>query len=155
MNVRKYQKKDHAACMELFISNTPKFFAIEEVPIFEEWLVAQEKGLIANPISEKEYYFVLEDHNKIVGCAGYLSVKDSNEVHLSWGMVDSKFQKLGYGKELLEYRLQSISQNFPHKKICLETTQNIAPFFEKYGFKVINIEPKFYSESLDRYEMKK
>ena len=46
-------------------------------------------------------------------------------------------------------------ENFPDKKICLATTKDIAPFFEKYGFKVINIKPKLYSEFLDRYEMEK
>ena len=106
-------------------------------------------------VSEKEYYFILEDRDNILGCAGYLLVQNSNEIYLSWGMVNRKFQKLGYGKELLNYRIKSISQNFPGKKICLATTQDISSFFEKYGFKVTNIKPKFYSESLDRYEMEK
>lgn len=155
MNIRKYQKKDHAACMGIIKSNTPDFFAIEEIALFKEWLIAQENGLLAYTVSEKEYYFILENNNDILGCAGYLLVENSNEIYLSWGMVKRQFQKLGYGKKLLEYRIKSISQNFPDKKICLATTQDIAPFFEKYGFKVINIKPKFYSESLDRYEMEK
>lgn len=155
MNIRTYKKKDHAACMEIMKSNTPEFFAKDEVPLFEEWLVAQEKGISAHPVSEKEYYFVLEDNNNILGCAGYLLLENSNEIYLSWGMVNRKFQKLGYGKKLLEYRFESISQNFPQRKISLATTQDISPFFEKYGFKITNIKPKFYSESLDRYEMEK
>ncbi|CAM1365343.1 GNAT family N-acetyltransferase [Tenacibaculum xiamenense] len=155
MNIRPYKKKDRAACMEIIKSNTPEFFAMDEVPLFEEWLIAQEKGLLAHDVSEKEYYFVLEDDDNVLGCAGYLLVKNSNEIFLSWGMVNRKFQKLGYGKKLLEYRFKSISQNYPDKKIALATTQDIAPFFEKYGFKTTNIKPKFYSESLDRYEMEK
>ncbi len=155
MNIRRYQKEDHVACMEIMKSNTPKFFAMDEVTLFKEWLVAQEKGTLAYSVSEKEYYFVLEDNNNILGCAGYLLVDNTNEIYLSWGMVDHRFQKLGYGKKLLEYRIKSISQNFPDKKITLATTQNIAPFFEKYGFKTTNIKPKFYSESLDRYEMER
>ena len=141
--------------MEIMKSNTPEFFATDEVPLFEEWLVAQEKGTLAYSVSEEEYYFVLEDNHEILGCAGYLVLKDANEVFLSWGMVDRKLQKMGYGKKLLEYRFQSISENFPERKISLATTQDIAPFFEKYGFKTITVKPKFYSESLDRYEMEK
>ncbi|MCT4583095.1 MAG: GNAT family N-acetyltransferase [Flavobacteriales bacterium] len=155
MTIRTYQKEDYAACMEILKSNTPQFFAMEEIPLFEEWLIAQEKGLLAYAVSEKEYYYVLEDNDEIIGCAGYLLVKNTNEIYLSWGMVNRRFQKLGYGKKLLKYRIDSISQHFPDKKIVLATTQNIAPFFEKYGFKTTNIKPKFYSESLDRYEMEK
>ena len=32
LNIRKYQKKDHEACMEIIKSNTPKFFSTEETP---------------------------------------------------------------------------------------------------------------------------
>lgn len=155
MKIREYKKKDHVACMEIIRSNTPEFFGMDEVPLFKEWLYAQEKGDLAYSVSEKEFYFVLEENGQVLGSAGYLLLKKTNEIFLSWGMVNRKFQKLGYGKELLEYRIKSISQNFPEKKICLATTQDIAPFFEKYGFKVINIKPKFYSEFLDRYEMEK
>ena len=155
MNIRKYKKKDHVACMEIIRSNTPEFFAMDEVPLFEEWLYAQEIGTLAHTVSEKEFYFVLEENDEILGCAGYLLVKNTKEIFLSWGMVNRKFQKLGYGKKLLEYRFKSISQNFPDRKISLATTQDIAPFFEKYGFKITDIKPKFYSESLDRYEMEK
>ena len=155
MNIRTYNKNDHAACMEIIKSNTPEFFAIEEITLFKEWLIAQENGVLAYPVSEEEYYFVLEVNNDILGCAGYLLVENSNEIYLSWGMVNRNFQKLGYGKKLLDYRIKSISQNFPDRKISLSTTQDIAPFFEKYGFNIINITPKFYSDSLDRYEMEK
>ena len=155
MNIRAYQINDHTACMEIIKSNTPLFFAVDEVPLFEAWLIAQEKGLLAHPISEKEYYFIIEEGNKIVGCAGYLLAQNSGEIYLSWGMVHHEYQKHGHGKKLLEYRIKSIAQKYPDRKVCLTTTQDIAPFFEKYGFKVTHIKPKFYSESLDRYEMEK
>ncbi|MFK7787439.1 MAG: N-acetyltransferase family protein [Crocinitomicaceae bacterium] len=129
MKIRAYRKEDHAACMEIIKSNTPEFFGVDEIPLFEKWLVAQEKGLLDHPVSEKEYYFVLEDNNDVLGCAGYLLIENSNDIYLSWGMINRKFQKMGYGKKLLEYRFKSISQNFPDKKISLATTQDIAPFF--------------------------
>lgn len=155
MNIRKYSAKDREACIEIIKSNTPDFFSTEEIPLFEEWLVAQENGTLAYQVSEKELYFVLEDQHQIIGCAGYLLVKDSREIFLSWGMVSRTSQKKGFGKKLLEYRFDSIAKSFPNHKIVLATTQDIAPFFEKYGFKTTDIKPKFYSESLDRYEMEK
>jgi N-acetylglutamate synthase-like GNAT family acetyltransferase len=139
--------------MEIIKSNTPDYFAEDEIPVFKDWLVAQEDGKIAYPVSEKEFYFVLEENNNVIGCAGYLLLKDSTKTFLSWGMVHRKFQKLGYGKKLLEHRFDSIAQNFPNKTISLATTQEIAPFFEKYGFKPTEIKPKYFSKSMDRYEM--
>ncbi len=155
MNIRKYSKKDHMACMEIIKINTPDYFGEDEIPLFKDWLVAQEEGKLAYSVSEKEFYFVLEENNRVIGCAGYLLVKNSTKIYLSWGMVHRQFQKLGYGKKLLEYRFDSITQNFPNSIIALATTQEIAPFFEKHGFKTIEIKPKYYSESLDRYEMEK
>ncbi len=153
MKIRAYRKKDRNACMEIINSNTPEYFAIEELSLFEKWLIAQEKGILAHPVSEKEYYFVLELNNQIIGCAGYLLVENSKDIYLSWGMVKAKFQKRGYGKKLLEHRFEHISGNFPDRRICLATTQDVAPFYEKHGFKTVKVIRKFYSESLDRYEM--
>ncbi len=150
-----YAEECYNSCMDIFISNTPDYFAYDEQPHFEDWLKAQGNGKLAHPVSEKEFYYVLIDLNKVIGCAGFLLAKNSGEIYLSWGMVHRQFQKLGYGKLLLDYRLQSIEQSHPNKKIRLSTTQDIAPFFEHYGFKTINIKEKYYAQNLDRYEMEK
>lgn len=155
MNIRRYSKKDRIACLDIIKSNTPEYFGEDEIPLFEKWLIAQEEGKLAHPVSEREFYFVLEDDGQILGCAGYLLVRNSNEIYLSWGMVHRKQHKTGLGKALLDYRFASISEKFPDRKISLATTQEIAPFFEKYGFKTTKIQPQFYSETLDRYDMEK
>jgi len=68
-------------------------------------------------------------------------------------MVDRKLHKKGFGKALLEFRFKDIKEKFPERRIALTTTQDIAPFFVKYGFEITKVVPKYYSETLDRVEM--
>lgn len=155
INIISYTEKYFHDCLNIIKSNTPEFFAEDEVPLFEKWLIAQENGELAHKLSEKEYYFVIESEANVVGCGGYLLVRDSDEIYLAWGMVNRKLQKLGFGKELLEFRFKDISEKYPERRIALTTTQDIAPFFIKYGFEITNVISKYYSETLDRVEMKK
>jgi predicted GNAT family N-acyltransferase len=133
----------------------PKYFALDERQLFEDWLTAQEAGKLAHPVSSKEYFYIIEVNQEIVGCAGYLTVKDQSEIYLAWGMVDQKLHKAGFGKALLKYRLEEIENNYPDYKVSVATTQDIAPFFQKFGFKILNITKNYYSENLDRYDMQK
>ena len=155
MNIIPYSKAHRTSCLEIIKSNTPKYFAEDETPLFESWLIAQEEGRLAHPVSEKEFYFVMETEGQIIGCAGYLLVKESDKVFLSWGMVHQDFHKQGFGKAFLEYRFDANENDFPDRKIALATTQDIAPFFSKHGFDTVLIKPKFYSPTLDRVEMER
>lgn len=155
MNIRLYTAADHNACMEAMRSNTPAYFAEDELAMFDRWLEAQEVGRLEHPVSEKEVYFVLEEDGRVWGCGGYLLVKDTDEIFLAWGMVHSSKHKLGWGKALLDFRIQHISENHPDRKIALSTTQDIVPFFEKYGFVITQVKPRYYSSTLDRVEMER
>lgn len=153
MQIRPYTANDHSSCMEIMRSNTPAFFAENEVELFDRWLEAQEVGRLEHPVSEKEVYFVLEKDHVILGCGGYLLVKDTNEIFLAWGMVHRQYHGTGLGKALLEFRIDAISTNHPDRVIALSTTQDIAPFFQKYGFRITHVKPRYYSSTLDRVEM--
>lgn len=155
MKIRPYAKADHSACMDAMQSNTPKYFADDEVDLFDRWLEAQELGRLEHPVSEKEVYFVLEVNGKVIGCGGYLLVKESDEIFLAWGMVHNDFHKQGLGLKLLDYRINHIIQHHPERRIALSTTQDIAPFFEKYGFIITQVKPRYYSSTLDRVEMER
>ena len=58
MLFRAYQASVTAACLELFDSNTPAFFAPSEREDFEAYL------------AEAPHYFVLVLEDRIVGCGG-------------------------------------------------------------------------------------
>lgn len=143
MPFRTYQISDKAACLELFRSNVPKFFAPHEEAEFSDFL--GDPGMT-------EDYFVLEDEGKIVGCGGVF-VKDTVG-GLSWGMVANDKHRKGYGKQLLLERLEYLREHFPHvKEVRLDTSQHTFTFFGKFGFVTRDIIENGYAEGLHRYEM--
>jgi len=90
LKIIKYNQSHFQSCLNIIKSNTPEFFAEDEFLLFEKWLIVQENGELAHKLSEKEYYFVIESEGKIVGCGGYLLVRDSDEIYGSytflWGL---------------------------------------------------------------------
>jgi ribosomal-protein-alanine N-acetyltransferase len=153
MNIRLYQPKDKKACIEIFKSNMPRFFATSELPEFELWIDALGVGKESHKGKGAEQYFVIEIMNEIVGCGGYAKISD-DEVTLTWGMVAQSLHGKGVGKKLLEYRLDAIKSLFPTASVALDTTQFSYGFFEHLGFKITGIIKDFYGQGLDRYDMK-
>ena len=139
MTLRPYEQSDKEACLELFRSNTPKFFAPHEETGFGSYL--------ENP----GHYFVLENPT-IIGCGGY-GVSDIT-AYLAWGMVHHTQHGTGAGKRLLLERLNLITTHPEVKDIILDTSQHTFGFFEKLGFVTTKITEHSYSENLHRYDMK-
>lgn len=153
MIIRSYTSRDHAACIELFNGNTPKYFDPSELTDFESWLRGQDDGKLAYKQTGEEFYFVVEIENKIVACGGFYIPKEGFEASLTWGMVASDRHRQGLGKTLLLHRIQEIETHFPQYSIVLDTTQFSYPFFEKHGFRITKITPDFYGQGMDRYDM--
>lgn len=151
-NIRHYTSQDREACLELFRSNMPKFFDPTELPLFERFLDAQEKGISGKAAHSNEHYFVLADEETVVGCGG-IALKDNNTVCMAWGMVGNSLHKKGYGAQLLEYRIARSKALYPTAKIGLDTTQHSEGFFARFGFKTWKITKDFYAPGMDRYDM--
>ncbi|RYE24894.1 MAG: GNAT family N-acetyltransferase [Sphingobacteriales bacterium] len=151
MNIRSYTPADRQRCMEIFESNVPKYFTLPEREQFEFWLNWQDKGVHAYLDSIAELYYVIEDNYEIVGCGG-LGV-DRVHAILAWGMVDNKYHGKGYGRALLEYRLNIWSEQYSNYPMILDTSQYTYTFFEQYGFKITKITDHGYTEGLHRYDM--
>ena len=150
--VRKYEARDKIQCVDIFKSNFPKYFTAEELPPFEAWLDNSGKDPIyAN--SEADYYYVVEDENKIVGCGGFYKVRDSREVRFAWGMILNDSHNKGYGTVLHTHRLSRINEMYPQALITLGTSQHTFRFFEKMGFRVTEITPDGYGVGMDKYDM--
>ena len=64
MNVRPYHPNDEAACLALFGSNMPRFFAEAERPDFADFLATLVDPSAADP------YFVIEEGGQVVACGG-------------------------------------------------------------------------------------
>ncbi|MBI3234572.1 MAG: GNAT family N-acetyltransferase [Bacteroidetes bacterium] len=147
--IRLYDPKDKATCIEAFKSNVPKYFTEDEVALFDVFL-----DEIAHPeISNQTYYYVILENDEVVGCGGFGIREGAKDVTLAWGLVHNNHHKTNLGVKLLSYRLEQIQIHFPNADVYIDTTQHTYTFFEKYGFVTTKITEDFYAKGLHRYDM--
>jgi ribosomal protein S18 acetylase RimI-like enzyme len=149
--IRNYTTSDRDACMTIFKSNMPKFFAPVELVDFENWLNwYRKKEVSADTIDS---YFVLEVDGQVIASGGFFLDLSSRQASMTWGMVANDQHGMGYGRQLLLYRIDQIRTIQLDAFIVLDTSQHAYRFFEKQGFIVQKITPNGYAEGLDRYDM--
>lgn len=143
-HMRPYRNNDRSACLGLFDSNAPKYFAFEERKDFDSFL-DEPKG----------HYFVMEDDKgEIVACGGYAAHKEETSVAgLCWGMVHRDFHRLGIGYQLLAERLERIAAEPQFSHVRIDTSQHSRGFFERFGFVVKRILPDGFARGLDLVAM--
>ena len=139
---RPYTPEDRAACSALFAANTPHWFAAHEQEQYEVFL---DEG--------PGDYFLMLENGVIIGAGGIEVEATRNTGWLTWGMVDSTRHGEGLGKSLLEYRLQQLKADPRVLRVCIDSSQLTAPFYEKYGFTTQRVIPDGYAKGLHRHEM--
>jgi predicted GNAT family N-acyltransferase len=150
ITIKEYLPEHKDRLLQIFESNMPLYFAEEELQLFFNFL--DRDALQRGP------YSVIFNDDTIVGCGGIAlnqPSKYTNELHviMTWGMIDNKVHKNGFGKELLLFRIKQAKELYPEVKIALGTTQYTFPFFEKYGFKTVAYEKDHWAKGLDLYQM--
>ncbi|MBL7921627.1 MAG: GNAT family N-acetyltransferase [Bacteroidia bacterium] len=150
--IREYRASDRSACIAIFKSNMPLYFAPEEFPLLENWLDSKDKNEIAYENNHAEHFYVVEKNSMVVACGGFYLTNET-DAKITWGMVENSYHKKGIGKEFLLYRLEEIKQHYPESIISLDTSQHTFSFFEKMGFTVKKITREGYGKNLDRYDM--
>lgn len=148
--IKLYQPEHKPTLLEIFKSNMPLYFAEHELDMFATFL--ERDASIRGP------YNIIFNDDAIVACGGIAlnqPTKYTNEPHviMTWGMVDNKHHKEGYGKALLKLRIEQAKETYPGIRIALGTTQHTFQFFEKYGFKTVFYEKDHWGEDLDLYQM--
>jgi ribosomal-protein-alanine N-acetyltransferase len=158
--IQPYQPKDKFACIRIFDSNCPKYFAPGELDLFIEWLENQGgSGLTTyqsptyRNASHDAYYVLNHPEHGIIGCGGFYIKDKPAEARLAWGMVHADHQGKGHGSELYRYRLAAIRSRWPQHHVTLGTSQHTYPFYEKMGMKVITSFRNGYGPGIDRYDM--
>lgn len=148
MKLRDYRPNDKAACLAIFDSNIPQFFARHERLEFDAFLNA--------PLCT---YFVIEADNApfpapIIGCGGYHYDPETSKAILCWGMVARAHHKTGVGKALLVGRLMKLCAESDGAAVLrLNTSQHTYGFFEKFGFVVTRIVEHGFAPGLHEYDM--
>lgn len=142
--VRDYAPADRAACLAVFETNVPDFFAAAEREELEAFL--------RDPSGP---YLVLEDDDgRIVACGGYAVEPGSETADLCWGMVARDRQGAGLGRWLTEARLARIRRDAAVREVALRTSQHTRGFYERMGFVTESVVADGFSPGLHRYDMR-
>ena len=146
MLLRRYEDRDLAACLAVFDSNVPKFFAPHEREGFASFLGELERYAVQ--------YFVLVDgpdpRSRVVACAGVGRRED--EARMCWGIVDAAHQGEGLGRLLLLLRLVRGAE-LGARRAGLDTIPSVAPFFEREGFVITGGEDDHYGPGIHRRDL--
>lgn len=139
-----YAIEDRPACLAVFDSNTPHFFAPEERAEYSEFL----QSLVL-----KRPYLVLRQGDEVVGCGGLKVIAQEKTAFLSWGMVARHYHGKGVGRFLAEARLDLARSIAEVETVTLNTSQHTRGFYEKLGFTATKVTPNGYAPGLDRWDM--
>lgn len=144
LTYRKYEAQDLERLRTMFFSNIPPYFDESEWPLFEKFL--------ANDLGKNWFYEVAVHEDRIVG-AGGIGLKPDGTVNMAWGLLDRAEHKKGFGRELLEHRLDWAERVFPGIPISVTTSQHTYGFFERLGFIVTEFKEDFWATGLHLYRM--
>ena len=142
MRIEPYKSKYFDNCIEVIQSNTPKYIFPNEHLDYKNYLLRKDKT-----------YFVLFNDCTLVACGGYGLNKSQTKASLYWGLVHRLHHNKGYGRFLLDYRLNEIRNKYEDTEVHLETSQHTYRFFEKVGFNVSQISKNGSEKGLVKYDM--
>ncbi len=142
MLLRRYEDADLAACLAVFDSNVPKFFAPHEREGFASFLGDLERFAVQ--------YYVLVDGPRVIACAGV--GRRDDEARMCWGIVDGTRQGEGLGRLLLLVRLVRGAE-LGARRAGLDTIPSVAPFFEREGFVITGGEDDHYGPGIHRRDL--
>ncbi|AEV33376.1 GNAT family N-acetyltransferase [Owenweeksia hongkongensis] len=141
--IRPYLPSDKPHLIELIRLNTPPYFDKSEEALFSNYLD-----------NEREDYFVLESSGKIIGCGGLNYEKGKTEAVLSWGMIHPSYHGLGYGTQITQHRINHLKTIRTAHTLVVRTSQHTSVFYEKMGFKVLEIKENYWAPGLHLHYMK-
>ena len=143
MTIRAYSDADRGDCLAVFDSNVPHDFRDGERAEFAEFL-----DDLPGP------YLVAEDAGgRIVACGGWALEADGESAAMCWGMVRRDRQGEGWGRRLLEARVEQARKVPGVRRAILTTSQRAQGFFERLGFEPRSVVPDGIAPGLDRVEM--
>ena len=143
MLARPFDITDRAACLGIFDTNVPDYFLPAERMQFEQFL-----DRLPGP------YFVVMDNDDLVACGGIAMGRGSGEADICWTLVHRDHHGHGVGDFLMTTCVIEILALEHIHTARLETSQHTRRFFERWGFKTVEVVPNGFGPGLDRVEMR-
>jgi len=140
--LRPYTPTDAPACLTLFDTNVPRYFAPHERHDFANYLLHPDRA---------HDYLVIHHNSHIVACGG-IALDNNHTAALCWGMVDRARHRQGLGTRLSHARLAH-ARTLGAQRVTLSTSQHTQDFYAGLGFAVTHITPDGHGPGLDAVEM--
>ena len=140
--IRAYRKSDREAILDLLRLNTPAYFSPKEQGDLEYYLE-----------NEIEQYFVIEIESQIVGSGGFNFSQDKTTGIISWDLIHPGFQGRSLGSALLNFRIKELQKCEGVSRITVRTSQLVSRFYEKLGFRIIEVVEDYWDEGFHLVRM--
>ncbi|MGY5847382.1 GNAT family N-acetyltransferase [Salegentibacter sp. HM20] len=141
-NIRNYDQKDRAAILDIFRLNAPEYFDPSEENDLKYYLE-----------NELEDYFVIESEEKVLG-AGGINYEQPATAVISWDLIHPDYHKMGFGRHLLEHRLQKLRKDNRVDQVIVRTSQLAYKFYASAGFKLEHTKQNYWAKNFDLYYMR-
>jgi ribosomal-protein-alanine N-acetyltransferase len=142
LTIRPYEDSDESAVLALFDQLSPAFFAPPERVDLAYYLS-----------NEREWYYVLIQDDTLIA-AGGINFNDNQKTGIiSWDLVCPSFHGIGIGSALLQHRIHILQALPSIQKIRVRTSQFTFPFYEKFGFKTLEIRYNYWAKNYHLYDM--
>lgn len=140
LNFKSYSPVDRDFCLAIFDANCPAFFAANERRDYERFLDSNPAG-----------YEICLWEGKPVGAYG-LSPADTASCVLTWVLLDPDFQQRGIGTEVIQ-RAIIRARSAGKSRIEIGASHLSAPFFARFGAKIISLTRHGWGPDMHRVEM--
>ena len=144
MLVRPYTPADREACLRVFDSNVPKYFAAAEREDYQAFL-----NDLPGP-----YLVITDEASVVLACGGYAVEPAERRADLCWGMVRQGHHREGIGTLLLRERLTRVREEPGVDAVHLDTGQHTRIYYERAGFRVLREIRDGYVPGYHRYDMR-
>ena len=142
----RYEIHDRAGCLQVFASNTPRFFAYSERAAFAVFL-----DVLPGPFWVARF----PESSIVIGCGGVSLADDGTVAWLRWGMVHAAHHRQSVGTQLLQARLAWIQRQQTITRVRVATTAPVRGFFERMGFAVVAVTADGFGTGMTRYDLER
>ena len=80
---------------------------------------------------------MIESELEVVGAGGYYITEKPEVARIAWDFLDPSVRGTGKGRQLVQFRLNKVSQIPTIRSVEVWTSQLAYGFYEKFGFEVL------------------